>query len=176
MSDQIDMLDANRSDGIVGIKVRLDRDIDREKPCHDNIAVIGPPKAQHAGAFRCATCGAHRGWCSHATRDFILSTVRRWGAPDAPITVRQQEKSVMSYEQRDNTASIFVNDRKTEDKHPDSTGTAKIGGVEYYVSAWRRQSKSGKPYLSLSFKLKETKEDKSSVPFNDAVPFAPEFR
>jgi len=39
---------------IVGIKVRLVRDIDRVKPCCNNIAVIHPGKAQHAGEFRCA--------------------------------------------------------------------------------------------------------------------------
>jgi hypothetical protein len=83
----------------------------------------------------------------------------------------------VSYEMKNDTATIFVNDRKTEETHADLTGTAKISGVEYYVNGWRREGKgSGKKYLALTFKVKEPKEDKSSVPFNDAVPFAPEFR
>jgi len=80
----------------------------------------------------------------------------------------------MSYEQKDNTASIFTNDRKTEDKHPDSTGSARIGGVDYYVSAWRRQSKSGKTYLALSFKPKIEAVDKSQplgAALSDSLPF-----
>jgi len=137
----------------VGIKVKLARDFDGTNPCHGNIAVIYPGKAQHAGEFRCAACGAHRGWLSRAMRDWILETVSRFGAPSEPIIVRQQEKTM--YEQKDNSASIFVNDRETAETHPDSTGTAKIDGVEYYVSAWRRESKSGKKYLSLSFKRKD---------------------
>jgi hypothetical protein len=170
-----------RSDGIVGIKVRLARNIDREKPCHDSIAVIHPGKAQHAGEFRCAACGAHRGWCSHATRNLILETLGRSAEPSEPIIVCQpQEKSVMSYEQKDDTASIWVNDRKREGEagknDPDSTGSAKIGGVEYYVSAWRRVSKSNKPYLSLSFKPKnaDAARDQSkshAEDLNDAIPF-----
>jgi len=60
----------------------------------------------------------------------------------------------MAFEQRDNTGSIFVNDRKEKDTHPDRTGTALIDGTEYYVSGWLKNSKDGKPYLSLSFKPK----------------------
>jgi hypothetical protein len=74
MSARFDMFEAKPSTGgsIVGIKVRLDRDIDLEKPCHDNFALIHPGKAPHAGEVRCAACGAHRGWLSQATRNFIL--------------------------------------------------------------------------------------------------------
>jgi hypothetical protein len=60
----------------------------------------------------------------------------------------------MAYEQRDNSGSIFVNDRKEKDTHPDRTGTAMIGGVMYYVSGWIKQGSKG-PFLSLAFKLKE---------------------
>jgi hypothetical protein len=80
----------------------------------------------------------------------------------------------MAFEQRENSGAIFVNDRKTEDTHPDSTGTALIGGVEYYVSAWRREAKSGKRYLALAFKPKQDAVDRSksrAEDLNDAVPF-----
>jgi hypothetical protein len=39
----------------------------------------------------------------------------------------------MAFELRDNSGSLWVNDRKSEDRHPDRTGSAKIDGVEYYV-------------------------------------------
>jgi hypothetical protein len=85
-----------------------------------------------------------------------------------------------NFEQRENTGAIFVNDRKTEDTHPDSTGTALIGGVEYWVNCWRREAKSGKRYLALSFKPKDEAAAQSKKPagggarpqdFNDEIPF-----
>lgn len=60
----------------------------------------------------------------------------------------------MAYEQRDNSGSIFVNDRKEKDTHPDRTGTAMIDGVMYYVSGWIKQGSKGH-FLSLAFKRKE---------------------
>lgn len=61
----------------------------------------------------------------------------------------------MSFEQRDNSGSMFANDRKTSDNHPDRSGTAMIGGVEYFVDGWLKRTKDGKPWLSLSFKRKD---------------------
>jgi hypothetical protein len=74
----------------IGMTVRLDRDIDRLKPCHANIAIIHPGKGGHAGELRCATCGRHRGWASKAMIDFITETARRFGAPAEPLIWRQQ--------------------------------------------------------------------------------------
>lgn len=61
----------------------------------------------------------------------------------------------MAYEQKDNSGSLFKNDRKESDKHPGMTGTALINGVEYWVSSWRKDSGSKGPWLSLAFKPKE---------------------
>ena len=60
----------------------------------------------------------------------------------------------MAYEQKDNTGTLFKNDRREKDTHPHATGTALIDGVEYYVSAWTKEGKKGK-FQSLSFKPKE---------------------
>ena len=64
----------------------------------------------------------------------------------------------MSYEQKDNSGSIFVNDRKEKDTHPDRSGTARINGVDYWVSGWLKQDKNGKPYMSMSFKPKDANQ------------------
>ncbi len=61
----------------------------------------------------------------------------------------------MAYEQRDMTGSLFKNDKRENDSQPNAKGTAKIGGVEYYVSAWTKKDKNGNPWQSLSFKRKD---------------------
>jgi hypothetical protein len=43
-------------------QVQLDRGIDRQKPCHDNIAIIASGKGPHAAELKCEACGQHRGW------------------------------------------------------------------------------------------------------------------
>src|SRR5215468_7468077 len=59
------------------LRVRLDRQIDRDKPCCDNVAIVGPGNPQHAAEIRCASCDAHRGWLPKQAFDFILETSRR---------------------------------------------------------------------------------------------------
>lgn len=61
----------------------------------------------------------------------------------------------MAYEQKDNSGSLFKNDRKTTEQHPNATGSAKIAGIEYWVSAWTKKDKNGNPWQSLAFTLKE---------------------
>jgi hypothetical protein len=61
----------------------------------------------------------------------------------------------MAFEPRDNTGSIFKNDRKEKDTHPDGQGSAMIDGVEYWVSSWNKKDKNGNPWRSLAFKKKE---------------------
>lgn len=57
----------------------------------------------------------------------------------------------MAYEQRDNSGTLFKNDKREKDSHPHATGKAMIGGVMYYVSAWTKEGSKGK-FQSLSFK------------------------
>lgn len=53
-------------------------------------------------------------------------------------------------EVKPNTGILFKNDRKSEDRHPDYTGTwIDDGGQECYLDAWKNESKNGKAYLKL---------------------------
>lgn len=60
----------------------------------------------------------------------------------------------MAYEQKDNSGSLWVNDRKESDTHPDRTGSAMIDGKAYWVNGWIKKSDKGQ-WLSLAFKPKE---------------------
>lgn len=97
----------------------------------------------------------------------------------------------MAYEQRDNSGSIFKNDKKEKDTHPDRTGSAMIDGKQYWVSGWVKQDRNGNPWMSLAFKPKEGRADRAAPvkaaagarvarPFgadmDDEIPFSPEWR
>lgn len=63
----------------------------------------------------------------------------------------------MGYEQRDMSGSLFKNADKASDNHPDYSGSCLIGGTEYWMSAWLKESESGRRWMSFSFKPKEAK-------------------
>mgnify|MGYP000125833293 CR=1 FL=1 len=69
----------------------------------------------------------------------------------------------MAYEQKENSGAIFKNEKREKDTHPNMTGTALIGGVEYFISGWTKEGKNGK-WLSLAFKPKEAKPQAQSKP------------
>ena len=81
----------------------------------------------------------------------------------------------MAYDQHDNSGSLFRNQEKNSDKHPDYTGRAKVDGVEYWISAWIKQAQNGSKYMSIAFKPKQaTKAAKAReevLPLDDEVPF-----
>jgi len=55
----------------------------------------------------------------------------------------------------ENRGSLFKNDKKTEDRHPDMSGSINIDGTEYWISGWKKQSKAGTGFISLSVRPKE---------------------
>jgi len=61
----------------------------------------------------------------------------------------------MAYEPKDNTGSIFKNDRKEKETQPDGTGSALIDGVEYWVSSWNFVTQAGVQYRKLGFRRKD---------------------
>lgn len=68
--------------------------------------------------------------------------------------------------QYDNTnrGSLFKNDKKTEEKHPDLSGSINIEGTEYWISGWSKVSKGGQKFISLSVRQKQEQTRQSSQP------------
>jgi len=60
----------------------------------------------------------------------------------------------MAYEMKDNSGSLFKNDKREKDSHPHATGKCLIDGKLYYVSAWTKEGAKGR-FQSLSFKPAE---------------------
>jgi hypothetical protein len=80
----------------------------------------------------------------------------------------------MAYEMKENSGSMFVNTKKEKETQPDRIGNALVGVVDYFVSGWIKETKSGDKWLSLAFKPKEQalskppssiKDDEDGIPF-----------
>jgi len=69
---------------LVGLKVKLDRPADRERPCCRNVGIIGD-----GNEIKCADCGQRRGRFSPTTAQWIEHVATRFGAPTTPIVVRK---------------------------------------------------------------------------------------
>lgn len=66
----------------------------------------------------------------------------------------------MAYTLREGQGSLFKNDNKTTDKHPNARGEILIEGVLYEISAWTKEGAKGK-FQSLQAKRKETRAAQS---------------
>lgn len=82
----------------------------------------------------------------------------------------------MAYEKRDNSGSLFKNDRKAQPSHADYQGKIMVAGVEYYLNAWLKDGQKGK-FFSLSVKPvgdakpATSKPTAQPDPFSDDIPF-----
>ena len=72
-----------------------------------------------------------------------------------------------------NRGSIWKNERKESDTHPDFTGSLNVNGVEFYVSAWKRKPDANPKAPALSFSIKPKDEHRSPEPkpYDKADPF-----
>jgi hypothetical protein len=82
-----------------------------------------------------------------------------------------------------NRGSIWKNERKTKDTHPDFTGTLNVEGREYFFDAWKRKEGAPAKAPALSFKIKPkdaqpggspdrfAKPKGAEVDLDDSIPF-----
>ena len=84
---------------------------------------------------------------------------------------------MMAYEMKNNTGSLWRNEKKEEEKHADFKGTVMIDGVEYWQSAWVNSTKEGKKYFGQTFQRKDAPRElpkqapTRDVPDDSDIPF-----
>ena len=61
----------------------------------------------------------------------------------------------MAYQPKEGSGSLFKNERKASETHPDFTGSIMVQGREHYLSAWTKEGKKGK-FLSVSIGKEKT--------------------
>jgi len=54
-----------------------------------------------------------------------------------------------------NSGALFQNDRKAKETHADYNGSINVDGKEFWLNGWKKTSKKGKSYLSLSIQPKK---------------------
>jgi len=59
------------------------------------------------------------------------------------------------FKHKPDSGSLFRNDKKEKDSHPDYKGDGLINGKEVWISAWLNETKSGQKYFGMKFKEKE---------------------
>lgn len=70
----------------------------------------------------------------------------------------------MAYEARPGSLSLFKNDRKEKDSHPDYKGDGMdLEGKAVWVSAWIKEGSKGK-FMSLSIQYKEAASSSHDKP------------
>ena len=70
-----------------------------------------------------------------------------------------------------NRGVLFINDQQGNDKRPNYRGSLNVAGVEYNISGWKKLSKKGTTFLSLSVDRKPEIEQAPPV----MKPNAPSF-
>lgn len=71
----------------------------------------------------------------------------------------------MAYEMNNGDLSLWVNDRKESDRHPDYKGKALINGTIYDVALWSRTDRNGNQYFSGKIEVRNL-EGNSQAPRN----------
>lgn len=76
----------------------------------------------------------------------------------------------MSEYDNTNRGVLFKNDQGGNPKRPQYRGSLNVGGTDYNISAWIKESrKDGSKFMSLSVEQKKESKPKAQVPAQDFV-------
>lgn len=78
----------------------------------------------------------------------------------------------MSNYDNNNRGSIWGNDRKIKDLHPDFKGQALIDGKAYWVSAWKRKEGASPKSPALSFAVQEMEPEHANKYYPETASMA----
>jgi hypothetical protein len=91
------------------------------------------------------------------------------------IQPNKKESNPMAYEAKNDSGSLFRNERRESDSHPEYRGDGIVNGEAVWINAWVKESKkTGKKFFSLSFKPKQERIDRSrplAEDLDDSIPF-----
>ena len=76
----------------------------------------------------------------------------------------------MAYEQKEGQGSLFKNDKRESDRHPNLTGSITIAGAKFWLSAWTKQRENGDKWISLAAKPADASPKAKDAPKDD-IPF-----
>jgi hypothetical protein len=132
----------------IGLRLKLDRTVDRLRPCHGNIATVDHGRGVHAAGLRCCQCGQFRGWLPREGFQFLTDLTQRYGASTEPIILRDQQigDHIMADKQYDDTnhGALFKNTAKEDPKHADYRGEVNANGELFWLNACRMGHYDGK--------------------------------
>jgi hypothetical protein len=88
----------------------------------------------------------------------------------------------MPKESSPGNGAVFKNTYKTEDKHPDLKGDARLpDGTKVKLALWKKEDKNGSPYFSIKIEFETERKSgpaaiaaesrRRDVPFDDDFPF-----
>jgi uncharacterized protein (DUF736 family) len=80
----------------------------------------------------------------------------------------------MAYEHNNGSGTLFRNQKKETEKHPDYKGDGKLpDGTPVWISGWIKESSTGSKFLSLALQLKDEqpKAEKKDEKSEDDLPF-----
>lgn len=63
---------------------------------------------------------------------------------------------------RDGDGALFKNEDRESEQHPHYRGQIRIGGQDFWLSAWLKESKAGKKYMSLSAQPKQVRDHRGA--------------